>query len=398
MEIGNTNLKFRGRYKVYVVDSATKEVVEERDWAPNLFLNQGMNGVATKLIANLNLRCCVGTGTTDTKLDSGVITASQTGTTVTASAGIFVAGDVGNVIKWDSGEESFITVYNSDTSVTVTPSQSVASDEFTIYRTNQTGLGTEVKRTGTYLTGSPNTESTRSGNTFTNRRTFDFTAESGSVSYTELGLSDNASAGANLNFRIKFSSPVALVSGQQLRITHDFIFTLGPTTSVALNPVPVTNWPVAPATDTNGDFQLEDICVSKVTTAGSTSAWNFTALGSVENSNEPSVDSKLWLSSVSTALNTWPGAVNGTTSSTADSGNLTKDAYVTNSFTITKTGVLGTSNGNGTADRRSLGYGIVFTSDTSRSAARILFDQAQTKSNVHIFTAVWRWTWTRVLS
>lgn len=394
MELGNTCFNFRGRYKAFVIDAETQAIVEERDWKPNLFLNQGMNGVATKLIASLNLTCCVGTGTTDTKLDSGATTASQTGTTVTASASIFVVGDVGNVVKWDSGEEAFITAFTNDTTVTVSASQTVSSGQFTVYRTNQTGLVAEVKRTNVYLTGSPNTDSIRTGNSFTNRRTFDFTAEVGSVTYHEVGLSDLTGAGANLNFRIKLDTPISLVAGQQLRIAHDFIFTLSPVTPVSFTPLNVTNWPVSPATNTNASFQLERIGLSKVNTTGVTTTWDFTIFGGSELSNEPSVNTRVWLSAITTPLVTWPTSTNGTASTSNDSDDMLKDAYVTNSFTLTKSGVLGTSNGNGT-NRRSLGYGLDDSGNVNKSMGRFLFEQEQTKNSTQIFTLVMRWTWTR---
>ena len=65
------------------------------------------------------------------------LTASQSGTTVTASASVFIADMVGAVIRYANGVTAVITAYTSGTGVTVSPSQSVSSQAFEIYRTDQ---------------------------------------------------------------------------------------------------------------------------------------------------------------------------------------------------------------------------------------------------------------------
>ncbi len=65
------------------------------------------------------------------------LTASQATTTTTASASIFTSDMVGAVIRYANGVTATITGYTSGTVVTVSPSQTVASQAFRIYRTDQ---------------------------------------------------------------------------------------------------------------------------------------------------------------------------------------------------------------------------------------------------------------------
>ena len=58
--------------------------------------------------------------------------ASQTTTTVTASTSYFGTGDVGRLIMFAEGQTAFITGYTNATTVTVTPSQTVAAQQFVV--------------------------------------------------------------------------------------------------------------------------------------------------------------------------------------------------------------------------------------------------------------------------
>jgi hypothetical protein len=59
-------------------------------------------------------------------------TVSQSGTTVTGSGTTFTSAMVGMQIQYDSGETATITAYSSATSLTVSPSQTVASTTYKI--------------------------------------------------------------------------------------------------------------------------------------------------------------------------------------------------------------------------------------------------------------------------
>lgn len=241
LRVATPALGLRNRVKAQVIENG--KVISETDWTPNLILDAGMNRLPTTLICDLFLYCVIGTGNTPTEDDSGAVTATTSGTTCTASGSIFAAGDVGKLLRFDTGEKAMITAYTSATQVTLASSLGVTTQLFTMYRVGQTGLATEVKRSATYLTGSGNTETTRSGSTYTHRRTFDFTAETGSVNYAEVGFSHSATVASNLNTRALFSGgAVTVLNGQQLRVIYDFLVTMSPTTATNVEPA-ISGWP-----------------------------------------------------------------------------------------------------------------------------------------------------------
>lgn len=238
-----------GRVQVHVVN-AKGGVIKTLPWQKNLILDQGMDYYATNTWANMMNYCVAGTGTTPTKdlLDG---TASQTGTTVTLSGSTYTltSGDVGKWVGWATGEQAKITAFISSTSVTVDRSQTVGSGTATLYRANQTGLATEVKRTNTYPTytytdgrGSSATFAA-SSNVLTLRRTYDFSAEVGSVNYTEIGLSPIATVASNIFTRILLAGTVTVASGQQLRITYEISITVSDTTRPSQTLTSSTGWP-----------------------------------------------------------------------------------------------------------------------------------------------------------
>lgn len=65
-------------------------------------------------------------------------TASQSLFVVTASGAIFIPDMVGSIILWGNGASATITGYTSATQVTVGISQTVVSQTFEVYRTDQT--------------------------------------------------------------------------------------------------------------------------------------------------------------------------------------------------------------------------------------------------------------------
>jgi hypothetical protein len=134
--------------------------------------------------------CAVGTGTTPTYVDSGVITATAATTTVTASSAFFTSGMTGYLIKFDSGEERYITFVDT-THATLSSSLTIGSPTlFTVYAVNQTGLDTETKRSNTYLTGAGNCGTSWTSTTSAQMRTYDFSVEGSNINYSELGWSD----------------------------------------------------------------------------------------------------------------------------------------------------------------------------------------------------------------
>lgn len=391
----------KGRVRWQVVDAASGQVVREaKDWNRNIILNQGMDSVASRTWVNNMTYCAAGTGVTPTSDQSGVTTASQSGNVVDLVGGSFTftsPTDVGKVIKWTSGDTAQISGVNSPTQAVVTNSATVGSNQFTVYRTNQVGLTTEVKRTGTYLTSAGACGTTIIGSTLQHRRTYDFTVEVGTVFYGEVGFSYNINSGNNLFSRILLDTPVQVDSGQQLRIVYELHVTVSPTTITARNAV-ISGWPVLPSTVTTGQENLQQISMSGVTAAG-----NETTLGVYSSANEPSVGNGypyyVWLSTDANGLSAWgnPGTYN-----VGAAHAMSIAAYVAGSYQVDKsaTFAVGEANQN---NWRSMGYGYhipgngIFGGGNGCSAA-FVFDQAQTKINTYTLTLTWRWTWSRDFS
>lgn len=245
----NVRQSAKGRFKAQVV-SPDGRVVEDRPWQNNLILDQGLNGLATRSWQESFAYCAAGTGNTPTQYDSDATTASQTTTTVTASADFFDSlpeNGVGMLIRWDSGETAKITAYTSPTQVTVSSSATVGSGEFTVYAVNQTSLTTEVRRSTSYLTGAGNCGTSIVSNTLTMKRTYEFAAvtDPGGENIAELGFSwdeDDDPDGDNLFSRVLIAGGAVTVAQTfQLRVIYELAVTVEPDTAQART-VPITGW------------------------------------------------------------------------------------------------------------------------------------------------------------
>lgn len=391
----------KGRVRWAVVDGATGQVVREAsDWNRNLILNQGMDLVASRTWVNNMQYCVVGTGVTPTSDQSGITTVAQSGTALTLTGGSFTLSsptDVGKVIKWATGETAQISAVTSGTTAVATNSASVADAQFTLYRTNQVGLATEVRRTANYLTSAGACGTTLVDPTLRHRRTFDFPLEVGTVNYTEVGFSYTNTPGNNLFSRILFDSPVQVNAGQQLRIVYELHVTCGPTSAVSKTAI-ISGWPVAPALGTTGQEILQNIAMSSVNSSG-----NESSSGVTGGINEPSVGNGYpfyaWLSSDARALSAWT-TNNGRTVDAAHA--LSIAAYIAGSYQSDKsaTFAVGEANQN---NFRAMGYGQHIPGNgiigSGNGAGYVfLFDEAQTKTNTYTLTLTWRFTWSRDFS
>jgi hypothetical protein len=221
------------------------KVVYETPFAPNLILENGMTAIATNVVTSLFTYCAIGSDSTPTEQTSGAITATTSGTACTSNTAFFNSGMVGQLIYFPgTGQSATITVFTDNQHVTLNATLGIASGlVFDIFAINQTGLGAEIKRTNNYLTGSGNCGTTYSGGVYTHQRTYDFSIETGTVVYNEVGFSSSASAGANLNMRGIFSTaPITVVAGQQLRVIYYVLVTVTPISPRART-VPISGWP-----------------------------------------------------------------------------------------------------------------------------------------------------------
>lgn len=236
-------LGLSNRFKVQVVERG--QIVYETPFTSNLILDTGLDQLVQRSIPELFTYCVIGTGQTPVEDPSGAITATTSGTTVTASSSFFSTTDVGKLLRFNTGEKSKITGYIDPFTVTVADNLNVTTPTgFSLWRVNQTALTSEVKRSGTYLPGVGNCGTTTSSDgVVTMQRTYDFTAETTTVQYAEVGFSHTSSAGANINMRgLIPGGPITIVPGQQIRVVYFFRVRLSPITPLVRS-VDINGWP-----------------------------------------------------------------------------------------------------------------------------------------------------------
>jgi hypothetical protein len=247
-----TKLGLANRFKAQVIERRPGhkdegKVVFETPFAPNLILETGMTAIAATTICSIFPYACIGTSSTPTEVDSGSVTATTSGTICTSNSGFFNSGMVGQLIYFPgTGQSAIIASYSSTTQVTLATTLSPAVSSgivFSIYAVNQTGLGAEVHRTNTYLTGTGNCGTTYSDGVYTHQLTYDFPIETEDQTYYEVGFSASGSSGNNLNMRgILSSAPVSVVIGQQVRLIYYVLVTVTPISPRART-VPISGWP-----------------------------------------------------------------------------------------------------------------------------------------------------------
>lgn len=386
-----------GRVKCLVINR-DGSVAREYPWQSNLILNAGLNSVCQTLVwADQFLYSVIGTGTTETAFASGTgNNGSGSVTTFTGPGGFdFTTNSaVGDMIKMTSGASSGtevrITTVTDATHVQYTPSGTVSSGEFTVYRTSQTGLTTETKRTANYLTGAGNCGGTLSGSVVSLKRTYDHTAEGvGGNTYWEIGFSNVVGAGSNLFSRIKLASSIPVLETQALRVVYVLNITITPTTSQSVT-FNITNWPVAPATDTNGVESVIQPGLSGINTTGVTNPNGYNGTVAGGNSLEPSVSSsiRIWLSTSSAALTTFAGS-NANRSAGYTAQAVTLNSYTALDFFRDKSTTFATGSANSTL-WRSMGLANNNFSNYADDSTEAVFDQAQTKDSLHTLTLTWR--------
>lgn len=413
--------KARGYFRMQVLEGDTKAVVHDTGYKPNLILDQGLNLIASLAWCDTFLVCVIGNGTTPTEDSGGASTISQSGTTVSVDSGSFVfdVGDVGKLIRWDSGGQTAkITAYIGTDSVTVATSQTVGAGTFVMYRVNQTGLASEIKRTNSYVGGAGNCQTVVVANTLQHRRTWDFAAEAGSATYRELGVSPYYASGNNLFSRILLASPVSLLAGQILRVTYELHLTLSPSTQQSLT-ANIAGWPVLPAVDTNGVQQWQYIGMSSVTSGGTTAQYDIAgycmepAFGSGTSFTVPNgsatvpttqtytvAGAYIFLSNNSSAPAAFGTAVNRSTTRALGASSVL--AYTNGNFYRDKSYTYGLGEAN-RVDWRSMGIGPTDITNTTNNDATqysgfvFVFDDFQTKLSTYTLQLIWRFTWNRDL-
>src|SRR5579885_497216 len=367
--------------------NADGSIAKRRDWKKNLILDQGFNQIATNVIAACAANCAVGTGSPVLRRDSGAINLSRSGTTVTASAGFFVSLDVGRVIKFNSGEEMHVTAFTDSTHVTVDISGTISSGPGTVWYVNNTGLISESKRTSTLASDVGANGTSFSVDTISYQRTFIFSAETGAVTYHEIGWSPVSSAGANL-FGMDIIPGVgdSLVTGQQYKVEVVLSLKLSPIAPTAVADFGNNGYVTA------GNFTFEGLDIGS----------NDSSFGVLRSDNSGLIDggstmepSATGMGKLQIATSTWTqgGVIAGpaSTPGAVAPSSYVRGSYTSGSFSRQATSQWDVSTANGTH------YGIYVNAFASRCMS-LKYTNPQTKDSSHVLTIIFQISWGRILT
>lgn len=370
------------RYKTRILN-ADGTVFSERPWKNNLILDAGLDSVAAQSWVGQFEFCAVGTATTPVKRDSGSTTFSRSLDQVTASAGFFEAADVGRLLKFDTGEEMYVTVFTSPLLVTVATSGTIAAAQGTVWYVNQTGLTTESQRTGTTSGGPSMNKSTFAGATWTHQRQFLFPAVGANVTYHEIGWSKSGGAGANLFGRDLIpGGGDSLLTGQQYQVIVTLILTLSPAVPTA-----------APNVGTGGFNTVGNIIFGFIGNSAFSTIEQAAIFGI-----EPAQDGfgtgcmacNAAFSLPAAPINAGGGLPGGSHIAVGRSG------YSAGSFTRTLSGTFGVVDA--IYNITGFVWGSRISGSMNQAAVMVLFTTPQAKDGLHTLTPVLTLTWGRTLT
>jgi hypothetical protein len=315
---------------------------------------------------------------------------------------------VGDMIVYANNSQSQITTVTDGFHLQVVPSYTIASGQtFTLWKTSQTSLQTEVNRSNTYVGGASNCGTTVTGNNVTHLRTYDFPVQGSDASYNELGLGWAASGATTTFSRILLLSPVNVNTGFKLRLVYTLQASWFPTSSISSS-ASIGGWPVAPSVNTNGSQSLQVLLVSSVNTSDGNSSNASGVLEPYYISSGAGYYS-MFASTKSSSLAAFGSAVDRRTSyavapavgaSKASYKNPTTDLTANGVYYCDRTSVLavGAMSSNSI---RSVGFGVGGlggdAADTTHQAYCFVFDQPQTLYNTQVLSLTFRSSWTRIL-
>ncbi len=368
------------RWRAEAVDAKSGLTVRAHPWRRNMITDYGLDRVGVAYWMNAWLLAVAGTGASVTKRDSGAVTFTCAGNAVSTSGGFFVAQDVGRILKLDTGEERYLTVYSDAQNMTFGGAALAAGPtQGTIHYVNSPTLATETKRTSTLGSDSGDNFATFARPTWTNQRTFLFSVEAAPVTYTEIGWSHTATVGANLFGRDVISGGIAVGIGQQLKVIVQVLITISPDTSSAwVNPA--HGW------TQNGVHCCEgaDAVSHVVSPGGGMTGGNLDPYDPNNSRGVLCTDSTALVSSTITPGNYAGGLLYK---------NTTVNAYTNGTFTRTKEVTFALSESNSTLIR-TIGYE---GASPSRRGYSVLLNAVETKDGSHTVRLVWTWAWGRTL-
>jgi hypothetical protein len=402
------NIDLGLRVNVQAIVMKGDKVVRKYPMEHNLILDSGLERLSVTYTSDTFLTAVLGNGTAVTERSSGGVSVSAAGNTATASAGFFVAGDVGKVIKFEStGEVATIDGFTSNQEVSITIADVIAGQVVSVYNTDQTQLdsyvlGSETYRdTGNAENGSSDVIDHGVDWVIKRWRTFQFPVETGSVTYTEGGWTWEAVAVTNptLFGRILFGTAVNLEAGEFLLMYVELRTTID-CTDKTIGALPVANLGVAAHSIV---YPTVSNFFDKVDSDGDSDHSSLANMVSAvseplnHNGNPPVYPAvpaaNISISSASMAITADPGAIGLETFATVA---IEPAAYVPNSyqfvFTAFFTGI--------SVDLTGDWYDIRFANVASNSSGcfRILFDSVQSKTATDTVQLVFTKSWSRDLS
>lgn len=371
------------------------EVVRTYPWQRNLTYDVGMNELNNRVLQSCATWGRVGTGTRPVKRDSGAITGLVVGgNEIVSSAAFFQASDVGRLIKFDSGDEFYITAFNSNQSVNISPSGSGGPSEFTVWYVDDTQMDTQTEETNSYRTDAGDNGYNITNNEVELTRTFLFPKPAANRVYTEVGWSWQAGALNNLFGRALFASSIAINTNQQLAVKVTLQLNLTPSTiQVGVNPT-ITGWPVAPATTTQGDQYILNINASEAAAREIVSLINSAGAGTGLGTGEPAGVLNPWIGNIAKPTNWGEGL--GFNHQNLNFTGGAKGTYTPGDFTRDDSYTIGTGFFNATNINCIL-FSAVPGAFSSTVAFGHWFDENQTKASTHEMDLVFRKTWSRIL-
>ena len=387
----NAEIATRARveFSTWAVDPDGTE--HELSAGHNLILDGGMDMFAVYPAAQLFRYCSIGEGTKPTSRDSGAITFSRAGSTVTASAGFFLsagsgeAGDVGRIIKWDTGERARISYVTDSTHVETVDTGTIASAAGTVWYVNETAHALERMRTLNVSTVPGSNLSTFSVDTWTHQRIFLFDAAPSNYLIKEIGWSPAGGSSALYGRALVPGGGDSLAAGQRYKVRVRNKITYSGAAAV--------NAFSSGTFSTAGTSQIEKCLMAKVQTDGSsdTGVW-VNGFGNDPHgwALEPCVPNLCTrLSTVSTALQAMgidgPDVAGDRVETVSNAG-----AFVSGIWTRAYNFGWGVT-GADLAGIRSL----CFFDFGPKSTFRTLFDTAQTKEADYEVYFSWLFSWDR---
>lgn len=272
----NTEMRVRCR-AVNVKEYAETKTSRARwtPWKKNLVFDAALNAFAggtgnltKEQGASSFAYCQVGTSAAAQTFQSGGVTFTQVGTTITASSTFFTAAMVGAIFKYgnpgtSNGAEQYIVSQTGTSCVVSGAGMTVGTPTpATVFLVQQTALTSPLLSTNSYQTTGSSCGTVTTGNVQTFQRTFNFPVQGSPYNANEIGWRNIADTTYSFG-RLVLASTIVVAPTQFLQVQLQMVVTYSPG-----SPMAVSN--VGTIIDTSGTAMLEYLSFATVTSTGNT--------------------------------------------------------------------------------------------------------------------------------